>query len=72
MLVEQKSKQMAIDNKPKPMSSPINNPAPAIFVRGRYDKSIIFFDASFSIFGQPLTTFHVRKFTLPINMVTKI
>ena len=26
-LVEQKSKQMAIEKRPKPMSSPINNPA---------------------------------------------
>ena len=26
-LVEQKSKQMAIDDRPAPMSSPINNPA---------------------------------------------
>ena len=27
MLVERKSKQMAIDDRPEPMSSPINNPA---------------------------------------------
>ena len=27
VLVERKSKQMAIDNKPEPMSSSINNPA---------------------------------------------
>ena len=80
-MVEQKSKQIAIVDRPELMSSSIINPAPAIFVHGRNDESTIFFYASFSIYGQPLTTFHVRlltefqvscknrnKFTLSINV----